>query len=63
MTTDDSLLLADLDRIASVLADVLEQWDGDRLRPDEAMVMISVRRAGREMLTLRERLERRLSGG
>lgn len=63
MTTDDSLLLADLDRIASVIADVLEQWDGDdRLRPDEAMVMISVRRAGREMLTLRERLERRLKG-
>ena len=64
MTTDDSLLLSDLDRIGSVFADVLEQWDGDdRLRPDEAMVLCSVRRASREMVTLRERLERRLNGG
>lgn len=61
MTTDDSLLLSDLDRIAGVFVDVLEQWDGDdRLRPDEAMVLCSVRRASREMGTLRERLERRL---
>ncbi len=72
MTTDDSLLLSDLDRIASEIriAMDLEQY-GDYEFPEERVkvyagdlgrILSSLRRASREMVTLRERLERRLNG-
>lgn len=61
MTTDDSLLLADLDRIAGVIAEGVEVLDDDRKRrPDETMLLVDLMRARREMVDLRERLERRL---
>lgn len=61
VTTDDRLLLADLDRIASVITEGIEVLDDDRKRrPDEAMLLVYLMRAGREIATLRERLERRL---
>lgn len=61
MTTDDSLLLADLDRIAGVITEGIEVLDDDRKRrPDEAMLLMGLLRSQREIVTLRERLERRL---
>lgn len=70
MTTDDSLLLADLDRIAGDIGGArhLEDYDDfehldERIKitaEDLARALSCLRRASREMVTLRERLERRL---
>lgn len=71
MTTDDSLLLADMDRIAGDIRGglELEEYGGsehptERVRvvaDDLARALSYLRRASREMVTLRERLERRLN--
>ncbi len=70
MTTDDSLLLSDLDRIASAItvARELESYEdyefpGERLKiyaSDLTRALSRLRSAEREMGALRERLERRL---
>lgn len=70
MTTDDKLLLADLERIASAIEDArgLEEYEGhehpsERIRVnagDLGFALSNLRRASREMETFRERLERRL---
>jgi hypothetical protein len=70
MTTDDKLLLADLERIASDVEDSrsLEEFEeyehlDERLKItaiDLVNALNSVRRASRELATFRERLERRL---
>ena len=70
MTTDDSLLLSDLDRVASDVVDALtleayQETENYRepiemVVDDLARALSCLRRAEREMVTLRERLERRL---
>lgn len=72
MTTDDKLLLADLERIASDVEDSrwLEGYEGSEHRDERVRVdaedlersMSAARRASRELETFRERLERRLRG-
>lgn len=70
MTTDDRLLLTDLERIATDIegAMSLEEY-GDSEHPNErvrviasdlSMALHRLRRAQREMVDFRERLERRL---
>lgn len=62
MTTDDSLLLSDLDRIAGVIRE--GRWHVTSYdRPENALLIVDLGRVEREMATLRERLERRLNGG
>ena len=71
MTTDDRLLLTDLERIANGIdgAMELEEYNeyehvDERLRVvagDLARAMAALRRAQREMVDFRERLERRLN--
>lgn len=59
MTTDDSLLLADLDRIAGVIRE--GRWHiASYDRPENALLLVDLGRIERECGTLRERLERRL---
>lgn len=70
MTTDDRLLLADLERIASDVEDSrgLEEYEdyeypGERAKievTDLTRAMSAARRASRELEAFRERLERRL---
>jgi len=72
VTTNDSLLLADLDRIAGDIQDALGledygayEHENERLRVvagDLGLALCRLRRARREMVDLRERLERRLRG-
>lgn len=73
MTTDDSLLLSDLDRIANnvdgavIALDDYDDYEHDTERlkviaGDLGAAMSHLRRASREMVDLRERLERRLRG-
>jgi hypothetical protein len=70
MTTDDSLLLSDLDRIAGDIGAALnlDEYE-DYEHPDERLkitacdltqALTRLRRASREMVDFRERLERRL---
>lgn len=70
MTTDDKLLLADLERIASDVEDArgLEEYEPDfpgrdaQISGDDfALALAFLRRASRELETFRERLERRLN--
>lgn len=70
MTADDSLLLSDLDRIAGDIRVAMElqehddyEFPNERIKiyaSDLARVLVSLRRASREVVTLRDRLERRL---
>lgn len=70
MTADDSLLLSDLDRIAGEIEDArhLEEYEDfehldERLKitaEDLTRALSCLRRASREMVDLKERLERRL---
>ena len=70
MTTDDRLLLTDLERIANAVDDAMaiEEYDefefsGERIKVvagDLRRAMNALRRARREMVDFRERLERRL---
>ena len=64
MTTDDRLLLTDLERIEQAVRlarNNLAEY-GDRLHPWEHRVLDELRRTQREMVDFRERLERRLNG-
>ena len=71
MTTDDKLLLADLERIAfdvelslSAMKEYGDyEYPGERIKVDAEDVtatLTAARRASRELVTFRERLERRL---
>ena len=72
MTTDDRLLLTDLERIANGIDDAmrLDEYDeheylNERIKiiaSDLSSAMSALRRARREMVDFRERLERRLNG-
>jgi hypothetical protein len=61
MTIDDALLLADFDRITETIRSGrshIVRYD----RPENALLIVDLRRVERECCALRERLERRLNG-
>lgn len=72
VTTDDRLLLTDLERIANGIDDAMriEEYDdfefvNERIKviaSDLRQSVTALRRAKREMVDFRERLERRLNG-